>query len=210
MEIEKNKIHGLMGPNGCGKSTLAKIIMNIIEADSIEIENGFNRLNITMSSQKPYILHTTVRENIVYPLKIRKRTIEEEKIDYYLNYFDIYNKKNDYAGGLSGGEKQKVSIIRSLIFDPKLIILDESLSNLDTKSIDKFITLMNDIQKQNPKTWLIISHQLYHLYDSCDYIHFLHEGNLIESTTPKRLLSDGTNPIVSDFLSKIVLRKEEI
>ncbi len=92
--LEERKIHAFIGSNGCGKSTLAKIIMGILPYRKGEIDfEGLQVHDIVLASQKPYMLHETVRENIVYPLKIRKQKICEEEIDFYLNEFGIFEKK---------------------------------------------------------------------------------------------------------------------
>ena len=89
--LEERKIHAFIGSNGCGKSTLAKIIMGILPYRKGEIDfEGLQVHDIVLASQKPYMLHETVRENIVYPLKIRKQKICEEEIDFYLNEFGIF------------------------------------------------------------------------------------------------------------------------
>ena len=85
LKIENGRIHGLVGPNGCGKSTLLKLIIGITAADSGSIDyEGIDPSDITLMSQRPYLMHTNVYENIVYPLKIRGETIDENKVNKLL------------------------------------------------------------------------------------------------------------------------------
>ncbi len=110
LSLEERKIHAFIGSNGCGKSTLAKIIMGILPYRKGEIDfEGLQIHDIVLASQKPYMLHETVRENIVYPLKIRKQKICEEEIDFYLNEFGIFEKKFEHARQLSSSKKFPLS-----------------------------------------------------------------------------------------------------
>lgn len=174
MTIDKSKIYGLVGSNGCGKSTLAKIIAGLIEPDSGKINlDGLKNSDITMMSQKPYLLHYTVYNNIIYPLKIRKIKPDENEINKWLNRCNMIDKKNQYARSLSSGEQQKLSFIRAIIFNPKLVIIDETLSNLDPDSVLLFKEIILEIQDKNPITWIIISHQIDQIKDICDDIIYL-------------------------------------
>ena len=111
LEIEEGCIHGLIGGNGSGKTTLMKLIMGILSPDSGHIEyEGLNMREITMTSQRPYLLHDTVYENIVYPLKIRGTRPDREKIGAYLESCGMAGKERQAARSLSSGEQQKVSM----------------------------------------------------------------------------------------------------
>ena len=129
LEIEEGCIHGLIGGNGSGKTTLMKLIMGILSPDSGHIEyEGLNMREITMTSQRPYLLHDTVYENIVYPLKIRGTRPDREKIGAYLESCGMAGKERQAARSLSSGEQQKVSMIRALCFHPRfvMIVLEDS------------------------------------------------------------------------------------
>ena len=138
-EFESGKIHGIIGSNGSGKTTLSKIIMGTLPYDSGVVDyEGLTDRDITMTGQRPYLMHTSVYNNLVYPLKIRKQTIDEEWVNYWLEKAGLQNKKKQYALSLSSGEQQKLSFVRAMIFKPKLVIVDETLSNLDPDSADLF------------------------------------------------------------------------
>ena len=123
LQIESGLIHGLVGPNGCGKTTLLKIIMGIIAPDSGMIDyEGLKPSDITMMSQRPYLMHADVFDNIVYPLKIRGMTPDEKYIDELLERTGLSEQKHQYAGSLSSGERQKLSFLRATVFCPKLIL----------------------------------------------------------------------------------------
>jgi ABC-type multidrug transport system ATPase subunit len=159
-------IHGLGGPNGCGKSTLGKLIMGTLAAQSREIDfGGLGERDITMISQNPYIKHFDEAET-------------RREVDRLLTLCGLQDMRKDNACGLSMGQRQKLSIARAFIFKPKFIIMDENLSNLDPDSVELFETEILRMQKETPVTWIIISHQLAHIRRLCDKIHFMAKGRI--------------------------------
>ena len=178
--IEHGKIHGLVGPNGCGKTTLLKIIMGITPADSGSIDyEGLAPSDITMMSQRPYLMHASVYDNIIYPLKIRGADINENKIDELLERTGLLPQKTQYAGSLSSGERQKLSFLRAIVFHPSLILMDETLSNLDTDSEKLFKEMIREQQKEDGSTWLIVSHQWDEMNSLFDEVHHMEKGRVI-------------------------------
>ncbi len=206
IEIEKlvlddGLIHGLIGPNGSGKTSLAKIIMDIIPAQRREIDfGGLTAQDITMTSQKPYMLYDSVYDNLVYPLKLRGITPDESRVSYWLNLCRLDDKRKTSARKLSSGQQQKLSIARALIFEPKLIVIDESLSNLDVDSVELFEAEIKRIQRDAPATWIIISHQLAHIRTLCDKVHFMDKGKILKTGTPDELLLHPEDPALVRFL----------
>ena len=202
MNLESGLIHGLAGPNGCGKTTLSKLLTGILTPDAGEIDfEGLTPRDITMTSQKPYLLHAPVYENLILPLKLRGIRPDKEKTDAWLERCGLKDKKRQYARSLSSGEQQKLSFIRALIFEPKLVIVDETLSNLDPDSTKLFEELMLEQQKERPITWLTISHQLVHLKRVCDRVHFMEKGRQIAEGTPREILLNPSPPSIRAFLA---------
>lgn len=201
-QAQDGKIHGIIGTNGSGKSTFSKLITGVLEKDSGNIDlGGLTQRDITMASQKPYLMHTDVYENVIYPLKIRKMQIDEDYVDYLLEKVGLSDKKKQYALSLSSGEQQKLSFIRAVIFKPEIIVLDETLSNLDPDSVNMFEDMILEIQKEKPITWITISHQLLHIEKICDYVHFMENGKILQSGTVEDMLFRPQNEQLIKFLS---------
>ena len=202
MNLEEGMVHGLVGSNGCGKTTLSKLIMGIHTPDSGAIDyEGLTFRDITMTSQKPYLLHDSVYQNLIYPLKLRGIHPDEEETDWWLCRCGLQDKKRQYARSLSSGEQQKLSFIRALIFHPKLVILDETLSNLDPDSTTLFEELILEQQREKPITWITISHQLVHIRKICDRVHFMEKGRQLAEGTPEEILLHPRHPSIREFLA---------
>ena len=178
MEIKQPGIYGLIGPNGCGKSTLAKILCGIILPDSGNLVISLNNKEITMVTQKPYIMDDTVMNNLIYPLQLRGIKNHKTLCYEHLGKAGLLEKKNQNARELSGGEKQKLALLRCMIFNPRLIILDEAMTDLDFENLKYFEEMILERQRQNPVIWIIISHQLPHIKRLCDYVFFMNNGNI--------------------------------
>lgn len=180
LKIESGMIHGLVGPNGCGKTTLLKLIMGIVEPDSGNVDyEGLNPSDITMMSQRPYLMHANVYDNIVYPLKIRGVKIDTAEIDRLLGRAGLLEIKDQYAGSLSSGERQKLSFIRAIVFRPKMILMDETLSNLDSESEKLFREMVIERHREDGSTWLIVSHQWDEMNELFDKVHHMEKGRLV-------------------------------
>ena len=181
LKIESGMIHGLVGPNGCGKTTLLKLIMGITEPDSGTVDlEGLEPTDITMMSQRPYLMHANVYDNIVYPLKIRGQQIDAKKIDELLERVGLLDIKDQYAGSLSSGERQKLSFLRAIVFKPKMILMDETMSNLDQESEALFKEMILERHREDGSTWLIVSHQWDEMNDLFDRVHHMEKGRIVE------------------------------
>ena len=179
--IKPGLVHGLAGHNGSGKTVLLKLIMSILEPDRGTIDlDGMDRRNMTMMSQRPYLLTGSVYDNIVYPLKLRKIKPDEAEIDSLLERTGLLAQKNQYARSLSSGERQKLSFLRAIIFEPEFIIMDETLSNLDPESERAIVEIIKEIQSERPVTWLMVSHGRDVREELCDIIHYMEKGRITD------------------------------
>ena len=181
-EFTPGKIHGLIGHNGSGKTILLKTIMGIMtpEAGCIDYE-GLTMQEVTLMSQRPYLLHGSVYDNLVYPLKLRGIDLKTPEmvaeIDRLLDRVGLLTMKYQYARSLSSGERQKLSFLRAIVFKPKFIMMDETLSNMDPESEAQILGLIREIQEKDPVTWLIVNHQLEQKEELCDVIHRMEKGH---------------------------------
>ncbi|MBR3841613.1 MAG: ABC transporter ATP-binding protein [Erysipelotrichales bacterium] len=205
LNIERGFKHAFVGPNGSGKSTLAKAIMQIIPNHSVDLE-GLSSIDIMLAPQRPYLLHDTVMNNILYPLKIRNRKVNNDELISLLDMFNLTDKKNQYARSLSSGEQQKVSLIRCLLCHPVYLIIDEALSNLDSESVMRIEEI---IKNDKETTWILISHQLTQVLNICDKVHFLDKGKLIESGDTEEVLLKSKNEIIQNYMSNQVIKVRE-
>ena len=180
LKIESGRIHGLVGPNGCGKTTLLKLIIGITSPDSGTIDfEGLRPADITMTSQRPYLMHASVYDNIVYPLKIRGARIDQAEIDALLERTGLLRQKQQYAGSLSSGERQKLSFLRAIVFHPSMVLLDETLSNLDPDSEAVCRQIILERRQEDGSTWLIVSHQWDRMNSIFDETHFMEKGRIV-------------------------------
>jgi ABC-type multidrug transport system ATPase subunit len=202
--IQKPGIYGLIGPNGCGKSTTAKLVCGVLQPDSGKIDLSLEKLAVTMITQKPYIMDDTVYNNLAYPLKLRGTKPVAPLCEENLRMIGFLERKNQRARELSGGEKQKLALLRAMIFQPRLIILDEAMTELDLDSLDFFEGMILERQKSDPIIWIIISHQLAQVRRLCDYIFFMNGGRLEAEGATEDLLH-SSNPLVSRFLKHGVM-----
>lgn len=189
LTIKKGKITGIIGPNGAGKSTLINIIAGLDNDFLGEVEYGGKKLdknlykNMTLVNQKPYLFKRNVYDNIAYPLKIRgyKKDYIKDKTDEMLERFDICDLKHKKAHKLSGGESQKVSLSRALIFKPKLLLLDEPTSNIDPDAINIMEREIVNFNKNNNATVLMITHNMAQAKRICDELIYLSKGVVMEN-----------------------------
>ena len=206
LQIHSPGIYALIGSNGCGKSTAAKLISGILKPDSGEIGFSMELRDITMITQKPYIMDDTVYNNLAYPLRLRGKT-GKPLCDEYLEKAGLLKRKDERARGLSGGEKQKLALLRAMIFRPRLLILDEAMTDLDLDSLDLFENMILERQKEDPVIWIIISHQLAQVRRLCDYVFFMSNGQLETEGTVKELLN-SPNTTVRRYLKHGLLNEE--
>lgn len=180
--LEPGRIHGIVGPNGCGKTVFLKLVMGILEPDGGQIDyEGIRPEEMTMMTQRPYLMRTSVYKNLIYPLKIRGISPDEDRMDELLKKAGLLEQKKQYARSLSSGEKQKLSFLRAMVFEPKLIIMDETLSNLDPESEALFQELIFMRQERKPATWLVVNHQWDHVNRLFDVVHYMEKGRFVRN-----------------------------
>ena len=170
LECDKSTMTCLLGPSGCGKSTVLNIIAGleqaepglIIELDGTRIESlPPAKRNIGMVFQSGALFnHLTVGDNVAYGLisqGIKKKEARARAAEY-LKHFDLEGFENRMPQNLSGGEKQRVALARTLITEPKLVLLDEPFSALDTDLRHRMAQWLRDQQKKLGFTAIMVTH----------------------------------------------------
>lgn len=219
--IEKNKTLGLLGPNGCGKTTSIGMMLGLItpSAGKILINNltldPKNRINLLsmMNFASPYIelpKKLTVFQNLnvyakLYGVKNINQRIDEMTED--LNLKDFMNKK---TGELSSGQKNRVSLAKSLINKPKLLFLDEPTASLDPDVGDFVREYLENYKSKNELTMLLASHNMREVERLCDNVVMMKKGKIVDEGSCKELIAKhGRNSLEETFL-KIARSKSEL
>ena len=218
--IEKNKTVGLLGPNGCGKTTSIGMMLGLITPSEGEIIIDNKNLDKTdrvsflskMNFASPYVelpKKLTVMQNLkVYAMmyEIRDPLKKIEELIEKLKLQSLIFKK---TGELSSGQRNRISLAKSLINDPQILLLDEPTASLDPDTGDFIRTFIEDYQKNNPISILLASHNMDEVKRLCDHILMMKEGSIIDQGTADQLISKhGRNNLEEVFL-KIAREKNE-
>ena len=221
LEIEKNKTLGLLGPNGCGKTTSIGMMLGLITPTSGEIfidgialnvKNRVKLLNL-MNFSSPYIelpKKLTVMQNLevyarLYNVNKKTERIEELIEDLNLNKF-LYKK----TGELSSGQKNRVSLAKSLINKPKLLFLDEPTASLDPDVGDFVREYLEKYKNKNVLTMLLASHNMREVERLCNKIVMMKQGKIVDKGTCEELISKHGRANLEDTFLKIARSKNEL
>lgn len=220
-EIEKNKTLGLLGPNGCGKTTSIGMMLGLITPtsgeiyiDDIKLENSTRIKHLSsMNFASPYIelpKKLTVRQNLevyarLYGVKNKNERIEELVED--LNLEKFLNKK---TGELSSGQKNRVSLAKSLINKPKLLFLDEPTASLDPDVGDFVREYLEKYKKKNELTMLLASHNMKEVERLSNKIIMMKQGKIVDEGTCKDLINKHGRENLEDTFLKIARSKNEL
>ena len=215
--VSKGDVIGIIGPSGCGKSTLLRCL-NLLEiptSGTIIFEgkkmNYYHNLPATrqkigMVFQSFNLFNNmTVLENIILaPTKLDLLTKEEatKKANEFLKKIDLLDKKDSYPDELSGGEKQRIAIVRALLMEPDLMLFDEPTSALDPEMIGEVTDLMREIALGG-MTMIVVSHEMNFIKNFTTKVVFMDDGKIIEENTPEELFNNPIDKRLKEFLSKV-------
>lgn len=197
--IAPGEIFGLLGTNGAGKTTTFRMIMGLLEPTEGEVlyfgnKVGYHNVNEIgyMIEERSLLTKITVKELMLYfgQLKDMDPDVILERLDYWLNRFNIPEYLNKKIRELSKGNQQKIQFISSVINNPKLLLLDEPFSGLDPINIKLFEEAIRDFQKQG-SIIIFSSHQLDHVESFCEQIVILEKGHAV--------ISGHINDVKRDF-----------
>lgn len=182
-------IHGIMGANGSGKTTLMRAIAGLDRVYTGQISicdshgNPLGPRDCTYVSPYPYMMQGTVYENIRYPLRLREWSEENssERVKELIEMFGIEDLRHKKAAQLSAGETQKVALARALSFKPKVLLLDEPTSNIDTESTQVIESVLRRYQGEEEGLILAITHDLEQAKRMCQVVYALKAGRLSRS-----------------------------
>ena len=213
--IEKGEFFVIVGPSGSGKTTSLKLINRLIEQTDGDIFfnnkklKDYNlrelRLKIGYVLQEIALFpNLTVFENIslIPEMKKMDREIIDEKIDILLNKVGLEPKryKDRFPEELSGGEKQRVGILRAIISGPEILLMDEPFSALDPISRINLQDLIKELHDEYKITTVFVTHDMSEAIKLADKICFMKEGKVIQIATPEEILKNPENKFVSKFL----------
>jgi iron(III) transport system ATP-binding protein len=215
LSIEHGRLVCLLGPSGCGKTTTLRLIAGFVEPTAGEILVGDKlvsspartlppeRRNMSMIFQS-YALwpHMTIRENILYGLKLRKidRDTMKKKLDAILSTTKLAALAERYPGELSGGQQQRVALARALIVEPETLLLDEPLSNLDANLREEMRFEIRRLHDAYRYTTVYVTHDQSEAMTTADLICVMNGGRIEQSGSPEDVYDRPSSEFVARFI----------
>ena len=221
LDIYDNEFITLLGPSGCGKTTLLRIIGGFETPDQGDVIfmgeniNGLppHKRNVNTVFQRYALFpHLNVFENVAYPLQIQKQDKGSirEAVDRVLETVHLSQYAERLPSQLSGGQQQRVALARALVAAPKLLLLDEPLSNLDAKLRESMRFEIKEIQKRTGITVVYVTHDQTEAMAMSDRIFVINRGEVQQTGTPEEIYNHPANPFVADFLGKVDFFRGEV
>jgi len=199
-EVEEGEVFGLLGPNGAGKTTTARMLACLISpSEGTASVDGYNlaneplkiRENVGILTETPSLYERlTVQENMDFFAEAYGVTdvhVEKKRIRDLLEFFELWERRDDKVGALSKGMKQKLAIARTLVHHPPILLLDEPTSGLDPEAAKGIRDLMKLLSTQEKHTILLCTHRLEDAERLCDRVMIVNKGKRVVVGTPQGL-----------------------
>ena len=217
-KIDENEIVGLLGPNGCGKTTTIGMILGLLKPTSGQvlingknIENNKISILHKMNFISPYIelpKKLTVKQNLIVYGKLYNIKNLNERINFLSEKLRLGDLLDKITGELSSGQKNRVSLAKALINDPTVLLLDEPTAALDPETADFIRTFLEKLREEKKISVLLASHNMDEVKRLCNSVMMMKDGNIVDSGTPEDLIEKyGQKNLEEVFLE--IVRKDK-
>ncbi|MDF5720549.1 MAG: TOBE-like domain-containing protein [Rhizonema sp. PD37] len=214
LEVKTGSLVALLGPSGSGKSTLLRMIAGLEEPDSGEIWlDGENATHKSVQKRQlgfvfqHYALfkHLTVRQNIAFPLEIRKfpKSKTKHRVEELLSLVQLQGFGDRYPSQLSGGQRQRVALARSLAVEPRILLLDEPFGALDAKVRKELRTWLRQLHDTVHVTTVFVTHDQEEAMEVSDRIVVMNKGRVEQVGTPAEIYDQPATPFVMSFVGPV-------
>ena len=214
--LNKKEVVSIVGPSGSGKSSILRIIAGLlkpskgyvyfyrqlISSNKNMIPTGERKIAL-MFQEDVLFPHLSVFKNIAFGIDDKSSIEKEQLVSHYLKEFNLLDKKNNFPNSLSGGEKQRVALARVLITEPKVLLMDEPFSNLDSNLRKEICNYTIEKLKNNNIPVIFVTHDIEEAMSISNKIIVMKKGKILQIDTPKRLYSNPTNKYVAEMLGSI-------
>ena len=217
-KIDENEIVGLLGPNGCGKTTTIGMILGLLKPTSGQvlingknIENNKISILHKMNFISPYIelpKKLTVKQNLIVYGKLYNIKNLNERINFLSEKLRLGDLLDKITGELSSGQKNRVSLAKALINDPTVLLLDEPTAALDPETADFIRTFLEQLREEKKISVLLASHNMEEVKRLCNSVMMMKDGNIVDGGTPEDLIEKyGQKNLEEVFLE--IVRKDK-
>lgn len=217
-KINDGEFVSFLGPSGCGKTTSLRMVAGLEKNSSGEILIG----NEVISSPEKNLFiptkdrklgmvfqsyaiwpHMNIFENVAFPLRMHKASESEIKkqVEEVLSLVELGGLSERMPNTLSGGQQQRVALARGLVARPRVLLLDEPLSNLDAKLREKMRKDIRQIQQHFKITCIYVTHDQVEAFSMSDRIMIMEKGSILQFATPAEIRTNPANDFVKDFIS---------
>lgn len=211
LTVERGEFVSILGPSGCGKTTTLRMIAGfiapdggLIEIDGQRVDNlPSHRRGIAMVFQNYALFpHMTVFDNVAFGLRMHKTPAAEipERVQKVLELVKLPNVQRSYPKFLSGGQQQRVALARALVLNPKILLLDEPLSNLDANLRKQLRVELREIHRKAGITTVFVTHDLEEAFSLSDKVAVMHQGKLEQFGAPVDIFMRPASRFVANFV----------
>lgn len=211
LNINKGELVTLLGPSGCGKSTLLRCLSGLetVTSGSIILDGQdithlpANQRNIGMVFQQYSLFpNMNVEQNIAFGLKMQKKSADEiqKKVKNAIDLVDLKGKEKSYPANLSGGQQQRVALARSIVTEPKVLLLDEPLSAIDAKLRKELQSRIREIHLELGLTTVFVTHDQDEAMVMSDVIELFHAGRIEQAGSPVSVYTKPVSTFAASFI----------
>ena len=219
-KVNENEIIGLLGPNGCGKTTTIAMLLGLLKpSNGIVLINGMNieshRISLLhkMNFISPYIelpKKLSVKQNLIVYGKLYSVKNLNDKIELLANKLRLKKLLGKITGELSSGQKNRVSLAKALINDPKVLLLDEPTASLDPETGDFIRTFLENYKKEKKISILLASHNMSEVTRLCTSVLMMKDGVIIDEGKPDQLIKKHGRQNLEEVFLKLTRNKNEL
>lgn len=227
LSVKEGEVLSLLGPSGCGKTTLLRAIAGLEDLDDGEIL--LDGKVITSPKKKLFVPpekrllglmfqsyalwpHMRVKDNVAYGLKVRKfnKNDVDKRVKSALETVGLSGLEDRYPSQLSGGQQQRVALARNLAYEPKVLLLDEPLSNLDRRIRDRMRTELHILLKRIGITAVYVTHDQEEAFVISDRVILMKDGKIVQEAAPKDMYDEPANTFAAEFIGRANLLKASV